>query len=293
MEKPRETTQGDSNLRESPNLVKHVDTELIFWRRPENQCMVIDFTSSKPEECMAAAAKMDEKRPVRIHDIRGQESQFSLEENGFEYVQHDIPAMDKISESGYADKVIIPKTEELVQRITGATRTITFAHRVRCLATDNALLANNRAPAHSVHSDFTATGALHHLETVVPEAAERESILRGRVRIINAWRPLKAVQKDPLAVCDWQTLDWRRDSIANRIILPHGWNELGKYVFDNTQTWYYLSGQQPHEPVVFSQFDSARVGEGGLTLPHSAFVDPDFVDSPARESIEIKMFAFG
>lgn len=98
------------------------------------------------------------------------------------------------------------------------------------------MLANNRAPAHSVHSDFTATGALHHLESVINDPEERERLFQGRAQIINIWRPLKTVQRDPL--CNW------------------------------------------------------RLEEGGVMLPHSAFVVPESVDGPARESTEIKILVF-
>lgn len=126
---------------------------------------------------------------------------------------------------------------------------------------------------------------------MIPDAAEREQLLQGKVEIINVWRPLKKVERDPLAVCDWTSVH-RDDCIRHRLVLPSGWNELGKYRFNANQRWYYLSGQQPQEALVFRQFDSGKVGEGGMTVPHSAFVDPKAVDGPARESIEIKMFAF-
>jgi hypothetical protein len=175
---------------------------------------------------------------------------------------------------------------------TGATRTITFAHRVRCLASDPSLLADNRSPAHSVHSDFTAAGALHQLETIVPDEQERNRLLAGRVLVINVWRPLKTIQRDPLAVCDWSSLDIENEGIPNRLTMPHGWNELGRYAFSAKQRWCYLGGQQPSEPLVFTQFDSSKVKEGGTTVPHSAFVDPAYNDFAARESLEIRMFAF-
>jgi hypothetical protein len=149
------------------------------------------------------------------------------------------------------------------------------------------LHADNRAPAHSVHSDFTAQGALHHLESIIPDQQERTRLLAGRVLIVNVWRPLKTIQRDPLAVCDWNSVN-PRDSIPTRLILPHGWNELGRYAFSPDQQWYYLGRQQPSEPLVFTQFDS----DTGVSVPHSAFVDPEFQDGAARESIEIKMFAF-
>lgn len=174
---------------------------------------------------------------------------------------------------------------------TGARKTFTLTHRVRCFATDEALLADNRAPAHSVHSDFTPAGALRALESAVSDVEERERALQRGVRIINVWRPLKTVRRDPLAVCDWSTLDWQQDRISTRLVTPTGWHEMGKYAFHPGQQWYYLSGQQPREALIFQQFDSSK-GQAGMTLPHTAFVDPESASGPARESIEIKMFAF-
>jgi hypothetical protein len=157
---------------------------------------------------------------------------------------------------------------------------------------DTAQLANNRAPAHSVHSDFSAAGALHQLSAIIPDENERRTLLAGRVLIINVWRPLKTIQRDPLAVCDWDTVDVQKESIPNRLMLPTGWNPLGRYVFSPKQRWCYLSGQRPDEPLIFTQFDSDQFDWGGVTVPHTAFVDPEYTESAARESLEIKMFAF-
>lgn len=56
--------------------------------------------------------------------------------------------------------------------------------------------------------------------------------------------------------------------------------------------WYYFNQQNPSEPLVFKQFGSKAIDEGGTTLAHSAFVDAEFAEDPARESMEITMFAF-
>ncbi|KAJ5126762.1 hypothetical protein N7448_007541 [Penicillium atrosanguineum] len=266
------------------STVKNVDTELVFWHRPEDMSVVSDFTKDKPEECMPAMKALDEKHPVQVQDIRGQEGRFTLGQNGFQYVHHDILGFDKASDSTHVESVIIPEMEKLVQQITDATRTITFTHRVRCFADDSAMLANNRAPAHIVHSDFTAAGALCHLRSVVQDAEERQRLLEGRVQIINVWRPLKTIERDPLATGD-------KTALQNRLVLPTGWNELGKYAFNPRQKWYYVGGQRPQEAPIFRQFDSQE-DQGGMTLPHTAFVDPSSTSGPARESIEIKMFAF-
>ncbi|OQE38583.1 hypothetical protein PENCOP_c008G06009 [Penicillium coprophilum] len=277
----------------SKYIAKHVDAGLRFWRRPDIDNRVqVDFTSDKTEEEIKKMNASYETHLVQIQDIRGKESSYTLDKNGFVYLSHEMPELDQVSNEGHIKDTIIPKTEELVRKITGATKTVTFVHRVRCLAADTSRLANNRAPAHDVHSDFTPTGALHYLKTLVPDEQERSHLLAGRVLIINVWRPLKTIQRDPLAVCDWSSVSLQDEGVPTRLKLPGGWNELGRYAFSPSQRWCYLSGQRPNEPLVFMQFDSSKVDEGGYTVPHTAFVDPEYRDSAARESLEIKMFAF-
>lgn len=293
-------------------IPRHVDTDLRFWRRRDvDSNAQVNFAEGKSEDDLKEMEVLAEMHKVNVQDIRGQESSYTLDKNGFVYLSHEMPELDRFSDDEHVKDAIIRKTEELVCKMsvlipeytclsrdaercgrTGATRTITFANRVRCLAEDGSLLASNRAPAHSVHSDFTTRGALHHLKTLVPDKQERNRLLANRVLIINVWRPLKTIQRDPLAICDWSSVNMQDEGIATRLTLPNGWNELGRYAFSPSQRWYYLSGQQPNEPLIFTQFDSSKVDEGGFTVPHSAFVDPEYSDSAARESLEIKMFAF-
>jgi hypothetical protein len=174
---------------------------------------------------------------------------------------------------------------------TGATKTIVFTQRIRSKAVDEAQRADSRAPALAVHSDFTVTGALHHLEVTIKDPAEREQFKNGRFYVINVWRPLKTITRHPLTVCDWTSVEPKRDLVANRFIFPHGWNEFGAVVHNDKHKWFYLSHQEPSEPLVFKQFDSKEADNGGATLIHSAFVDPEYENDKARESIEIKIFA--
>lgn len=150
--------------------------------------------------------------------------------------------------------------------------------------------ADNRAPALSVHSDFSPTGGRHNIELQVPDAAELEKLSQGRVLLVNIWRPLKTITKDPLAVCDWSTVSPEADLVPLKFQFPSSWNELGKWRHSDRHQWYYLSGQKPSEPLLFMQYDSQN--PSGITLPHTAFEDEEYLEGPPRQSIEIKMVAF-
>ena len=50
---------------------------------------------------------------------------------------------------------------------------------------------------------------------------DAERLLKGRVRIINVWRPIRnPVAHKPLAVSYWRYLDTENDLVAARLIYP-------------------------------------------------------------------------
>lgn len=51
----------------------------------------------------------------------------------------------------------------------------------------------------------------------LPEEADR--LLKGRVRIINVWRPIRnPVAHKPLAVADWRSVDAEHDLVPVRFL---------------------------------------------------------------------------
>ncbi|GFF35772.1 bifunctional solanapyrone synthase [Aspergillus udagawae] len=275
----------------SPPEKQGIETELNYWEGSDDP-IIIDFNTPDGKQKFAEVEKQEARHPVLIHDIRGTEDQYTLEKHGFQYFHDEVPELDDWTDEQKVIDTLIPKSEELVRKITGAKETMTFTHRIRCFSSDEAKLADNRAPAHSVHTDFTVAGALRHLENEISDPERVKQLFSGRVMIVNVWRPLKTVHRDPLAVCDWQSTSPQHDIVPYRLVLPQGWNELSKVRYSQDHRWYYLSKQQRDEPLVFTQFDSSRLEEGGCTLAHSAFELPSTIEYEPRQSIEIKMFAF-
>ncbi|KAF2178033.1 hypothetical protein K469DRAFT_600995 [Zopfia rhizophila CBS 207.26] len=267
-----------------------VKAQLNFWPRSQTPIEPLDFTKPDAERKFNELNRTIDAIDLTVQNVRGQESAFTLDKNGFQYVDHEVPGLNDAKTDDQIRELLIPATEVLVKKMTGAYKTLVFTHRIRNLAQDEDKRADNRAPAHSVHTDFTPSGALQQLVTVLRDPVELERVKNGRVLAINVWRPLKTIKKDPLAVSDWQSIT-SSDVVANRMVFPNWWNELGKVNWRDGQRWFYLKEQTPSEPLVFKQFDS-KVQDGGMTLPHSAFIDPQWEDAEARESIEIKMFAF-
>jgi hypothetical protein len=269
-----------------------VKATLNYYDRNAGPIEPLDFTLPGTEAKAEAYQELNKPIPLTIYNIREKTNQYTLEKNGFEYTTDPIPALSSCTTEEQIKDVLLPATEDLVKRVTGAYRTQIFTHRIRSLAEDSSKRADNKAPAHAVHTDFTPAGALNQLSTIIRDPVERAELEKERVMVINVWRPLKTIKKDPLAVANWTSVSAPRDIIANRMILSeHFWAELGQVKYDEGHEWVYMEEQTPEEALVFKQFDS-KVEEGGMTVPHSAFVDDRYIGDEARQSIEIKMFAF-
>lgn len=102
------------NIKASGNEKRSIETDLNYWKPVENQRVEADFTSPEAAKVHEELAKLIETHKVLIHDIRGEESNYTLDTNGFQYVQHDVPELDDWSDEQKVTKVLIPATEKLV-----------------------------------------------------------------------------------------------------------------------------------------------------------------------------------
>mgnify|MGYP003624100013 CR=1 FL=1 len=66
--------------------------------------------------------------------------------------------------------------------------------------------------------DQSYSAALSRVPHHLPEDAEK--LLRGRVQIINVWRPIKTVQRDPLAVAEAGSVD-DESLVVTELIYPN------------------------------------------------------------------------
>jgi len=282
------TATPSAHVFEKQDVVTHIN----FWKRLDTPPKVIDLSLPDSEKEAENQNEHDDLHCVTIYDVRGEEQNYTLAKNGFQYVPHEVSELKNWSDTEEVKRVLIPATEELVKKITGAFKTIVLQSRIRNVAEDGQKedLASN-FPAYGPHCDMTPAGAQNILGNVIKDPEALAALKAGRAMVINVWRPLKTITKDPLTVCDWQSVDSQNDIVPNRLIFKTGaWHEFGKIAYSEKQKWCYLSRQRPDEPVLFMQYDNKT--DDGLMLPHAAFVDPRFVEEEARQSIEIKMYAF-
>jgi hypothetical protein len=151
-----------------------------------------------------------------------------------------------------------------------------------------------RGPVQRVHIDQSYAAAPDRVTYHLPE--EAETLLKGRFQIINVWRPIRTIRKDPLGVAAANSvLD--DELVPIKLVYPHRTGETFSVRpakderTDGGHKWHYIFEQRPDEVTLIKCFDSKTDGRA-RRVPHSAFIDEEFVDAEPRESIEVRALVF-
>lgn len=233
--------------------------------------------------------------PATVHDARGRESEFTLDNAGFQFIKHVSSEKEFLDDEKIAD-VYYKEVEDLLKKQLGAKRVFIFDHTIRRGPTDAGRDTRTptdypiRGPVERVHIDQTFDASVARVHRHLGEEAPR--LLKSRVRLINVWRPIgHPVAHKPLAVSDWRHLDTKNDLVPVRFIYPDREGGTFSVKHNPGHQWYYLSNQTPEEVILIKCFDS-EVDRARLT-PHTAFLDSTSPkDAPHRESIEIRALVF-
>ncbi|KAH9939814.1 hypothetical protein B0H21DRAFT_31508 [Amylocystis lapponica] len=234
-----------------------------------------------------------EPKPVVIHDVRGKEDTVSLDTTGFQFVKYPSVEKDFADEEAIKTKYY-QEVEDILRKEAGAKRVFIFDHTIRRKPDSD--LPNSpsnpaaRGPAEQVHIDQTFDASVQRVHYHLGD--EAETLLKGRVRIINVWRPIgHPVAHKPLAVSDWRTLDTTHDLIPVRLIYPHREGGIFTVRYNPSHKWHYLSSQTPDEVTLIKCYDSKE--DRARLTPHSAFLDATSPpEAPHRESIEVRALVF-
>jgi len=226
-----------------------------------------------------------------VHDIRGNEGDITLDTAGFQLFKHTSQEKEFLDEE-HIKNVYYPETEELLKKFTGAHRVFIFDHTIRrrIPGKENDPTSPQRQPVLRVHIDQTTPAAYNRVTRHLPE--EAEELVKGRFLLINVWRPIKGPVVDfPLGMLDFRTVK-EEDLVPTDLIYPDRVGEIYYVTANPEHRWYYVSNMETDEVVLLKCFDSKPDGRARLT-PHSAFKDPRTpVDSPPRESIEVRALVF-
>lgn len=254
------------------------------------------YVEQPPEGVPKSNIAAGEVREVEIQDLRGLESQFSLDKQAFSTDQGVESAETAFDDDDHIREVYYPEVVESVKKnVAGAQEVIIFDHTVRRSHEGAA-----RTPVIFVHIDQTPASGILRVHQHLPAEKAREVIEKGtRVRIINVWRPINgAVVDHPLAFADSSTVD-EDDLVSVRHIYPDREGATSSLRYSDKHQWWYWSGMRNDERLFIKCFDSDKTIGGGAPgkwgrVPHSAFVHPGTKENARkRESIEVRCLILG
>jgi hypothetical protein len=232
-----------------------------------------------------------EPHRVRIHDVRPIASGIALDRHGFAVVEQQSAVHD-FWDDDEVRGVYYPEAERFLADVTGASRVFIFDHQQRRRVPSLADRSPDgpRQPATRVHVDHTAKSGPQCVRDLLPD--EAEELLRGRVQVINLWRPIRGPLRDPpLAVCDAQSID-PDDLVPSDLVYPHRVGETYSVTYNPAHRWYYVPEMRVDQTLLIQCSDTKTDGRA-RSIPHTAFTDPTTPpDAFPRESIELRTLVF-
>ena len=278
-----------AELQDHPALdLPHVQADLHYLGHMTERLRNYTFD---PPPGVPRSNIVSETHRVSIHDLRGIAGDISLDREGFELLGHRSAVRDFYDEDEVR-AIYYPESERLIAEVTGASRVYIFDHTVRrrVRGADDRAAGMPRQPATRVHVDHTATSGPQRVRDFFGD--EAEELLKGRVQVINLWRPIRGPLRDaPLAVCDARSVA-PGDLVPSDLVYRHRVGETYAVTHNLAHRWFYVPEMQPDEALLLKCFDSETDGRARF-MPHTAFEDPTApADIIPRESIEIRTLVF-
>ncbi|ORY66221.1 uncharacterized protein BCR38DRAFT_465170 [Pseudomassariella vexata] len=248
------------------------------------QCHLLDSGQSLvSSEDTRASQTPSVDLDVVVTDITGSEGDYTLNSHGFQLCEHTSQEKEFVDDKRIIE-VYYPEIEQLLYEVTGASRILLFDHTIRRPNPTAASSDDERRPVKRAHIDQSEQGPINQVMRHLGEDAPR--LLQSRFQIINVWRPIKTIYRDPLAVSD-------SHSVPDEDILPvklvySDWVGEPCTILPNTKhRWYYKFAQTPQMVMMIKRYDWKKDGRA-RRVPHAAFTDPEMAGRGPRESIEVR-----
>ena len=269
-----------------PATKNHVVAALNFTTSKDGES---EWLIHNPEPGIVEQTPELEPRLVRIFSARSKSDEYTLDTAGFQLTHLESCVSDFHDEEDVRF-AYYAETEELVKKITGASRVLVFDHNLRSTGFDEEGTVL-RKPSNSVHGDYTEASAPRRVRQLLP-AGEAESLLKKRYAFINVWKPVgHQVESDPLVLCDARSMSGK-DFVRTALSYANRNGEIYTFRYSANQRWYYYPCMQPDEAVLIKCFDSRTDGRARF-VAHTSFEDPASApDARPRVSIEVRTVAF-
>jgi hypothetical protein len=270
------------------NQLPYVEAELNYLGPMSERPRYYAF---EPEPGEPGSNMAHEAHRMHIHDMRPIAASLDLDTQGFALVEQRSAVRD-FWDDDEVRRVYYPEAERFLAEATGAARVFIFDHlqRRRVPGVVDRSRSGPRQPATRVHVDHTARSGPQRVRDLMGE--EAEELLRGRVQVINLWRPIRGPLRDaPLAVCDSRTVA-PQDLVPSDLVYRDRTGETYSVTYNPAHRWFYAPEMRPTEALLLKIADT-RTDISARFMPHTAFTDPTTPDDAfPRESIELRTLVF-
>ncbi len=242
---------------------------------------------------------------VVIHDARSNPKAFTLDEQGFAFVQHaSVAAREPELFDSSTTQVSVPvgaqaeycrELIELVRDYTGASLVLPQLGSFVARASQRATKKTWAGTAGLVHLDYTRNSAENFMRWTL-SAHGMTAPPHRHFAFIQTWRALSpGPQDNSLCVCDGSSVSPEDavpiDAIMGPADVPGKCFEFRLCRHGAGHTWYYLSNMALDDVLLFKGYDSRH--PRAMTAMHSAFDNPlAGPDAAPRRSIEARFLAF-
>ncbi|MGR8949560.1 MAG: CmcJ/NvfI family oxidoreductase [Gammaproteobacteria bacterium] len=238
-----------------------------------------------------------------LTDARDAMDSYTLDEHGFAFLSHHSDYAHRGIEYFYNNidevkSVYYGECAELLMNHTGASHVIAFDHNLRSLQRADSGYTNMNEPVRFCHNDYTHESGPQRLVALLNENSAEP--MSHRYEFINVWRPLiEPVLDKPLVLCAANRIaaddlirtrinHYKQEDLDN----PAHIGEIYSVRHSDKHEWVYLSDMNIDEVILVKCYDSIEDGRARFT-PHTAIDLPSLTaDTPARESIEVRLVAF-
>jgi hypothetical protein len=240
-----------------------------------------------PNNIRRRTSGTEQLQQVEICNGRGMS--FSLEENGFVFVEHKTTVED-FFDRAELESVYYPEVAALIEKLSGAKRVRVFDHTLRSGDEAEREARLVREPVLSAHNDYTEWSGPNRVREIMGE--EADSLLQHRFAIIQVWRATnRPIESNPLAVADARSIPAADLLVAERRY-PHRVGQTYRLKYSPGHRWFYFPNMRRDEALVFKVYDSEKDGRARFT-PHTSFDDPTTPPgAPPRQSIEARALVF-
>ncbi|MET0371394.1 MAG: CmcJ/NvfI family oxidoreductase [Sphingobium sp.] len=239
-------------------------------------------------------------RAVTITDARPARDSFTLDNQGFQLVDHAsaIADMSPIEEDAAMAALYRTEIRELMLQVTGADEIIVrpgIKKRLGESAVAQLAALKNAKPARYVHADNSDSASDAAQKGVLAARPDLDPTAFSRFAIYNIWRSISAPPQDiPLALCDARSVAPGDPVVVTAITIDSTYGDIRHetlgFRYNPDHRWYYFSDMTSREVLIFKQHDSDPARP--RRVPHSAFDDPSCPPvAHTRCSVEIRVVA--